>query len=459
MGCDVMIISRCVCACVLVLVMSSAAHGQRPGRLVSNIAASTQEPLYADAAVIPMPALDSADLFVSYRIAHSALSFLRASAAGGSAQQYATEVTIGIEIRDSIGIIRSRLRIRDTIVASTFEATTDRTAMHSGSARVAISAGTFRVVVEMVLPREGTKYSVTLPSIYYQPKSTAGVTPVAVGQERRDGELWHIDPVVMSRNIPFGIGMCTATCLVTDDAGVTYDYAIRQLPYGPKEIRWWVDAEFTGTVRSRRDVAIAGRVRQDQAAELTFRENAAASFGLVRIPLDVPQLVPGNYVLRFVRRGGSDTIEHRFQVLWQGMPQSLRSLSYAIESLVYICPQDQLDSLREGDDAQNRERLMLWWKRMDPTPASAFNERMAEYYTRVDQAAAAFSSVTEPDGVFSDRGKVYILFGRPTKIEKKLSRQGAATETWTYRSGVRKTYEFEVSDDGVYKLKQISDTR
>ena len=454
-----MILSRRVLACFISFLVVANVFGQRPARLASSLAGSSQEPLHVDATVLPIASLDSADLFISYRVKYSALSFLRGIDASGTAQKYTAAVTLSLEVRDSIGIIRSRLRIRDTIVEQSYETTTDRSAAHLGSARIAIPAGTYRVIVEMTVPREGTKHSVTLPSIYFRPTSKSGVTPIAIGQERRDGEQWRIEPVVLDQNIPFGVGACAATCVVNDEAGVTYDYIVRQLPYGPKEIRWWVDAEFIGTVRSRRDVVITGRARQDLPAEFLLTENAPAPYGIVRVPLDVPQLVPGNYVLRLVRRGGSDTIEHRFQVLWEAMPQSLRSLSYAIESLVYICPQEQLDSLRDGDDAQNRERLMLWWKRMDQTPTTAYNERMAEYYMRVDQAASAFSSVTEPDGVFSDRGKVYILFGRPTKVDKRLSRQGAATETWTYRSGVRKTYEFEVSDDGVYKLKSISDTR
>jgi GWxTD domain-containing protein len=141
------------------------------------------------------------------------------------------------------------------------------------------------------------------------------------------------------------------------------------------------------------------------------------------------------------------------------MPQSLRTLSYALESLVYVCPAEQLDSLKDGSDVQNRERLMSWWRRSDPTPETAYNERLAEYYRRVDHASIAFTSAIEPDGVFTDRGKVYILFGRPSRIEKKLSRTGASIETWTYRSGVRKTYEFEINNDGVFKLTTISDSK
>lgn len=244
-----------------------------------------------------------------------------------------------------------------------------------------------------------------------------------------------------------------------DSTGVQYDFIVRQLPYGPKDIRWWVDADYSGSVRSRVDVAVRGLIDPNASARLKLTAPVSGPYGLVIIPIDAPQLAPGNYIVRLARKGGKDTVELPFQVQWEFMPQSLRTLRYALDALVYVCPEDQLDSLQEGSDAQSRERLMTWWRRMDPTPESAYNERLAEYYTRVDHASISFASANEPDGVFTDRGKVYILFGRPSKIDKKLSRTGASIETWTYRSGVRKTYEFEITNDGVYKLMTISDSK
>lgn len=451
---------RMFIAAVLTLAVPSgillAQSGNRVQRALSGEAV---ERLYADAMVVPRSSMDSADLFVSFRVAHDALTFTRVTDMSNNAGNYSAEFTLSVEVRDSIGVIRSRVRFKDTAYVNSYEESTDRAAMHHGSCRVGLAPGTYRVILETLSQRDANKRSVTLPSISFTPRSKTLKVPGFIGLERKDGAAWTIESLVFNRNVPFGSKACTAVFITSDSGAATYDYTVRQLPYGPKDIRWWVDADYSGTVRSRTDISVKGQFESNRAAQLHLAQTQGAGMPTVMIPIDAPQLVPGNYIVRLVRRGDKDTIELPFQVQWQLMPQSLRTLRYALDALVYICPEVQQDSLKDGSDAQNRERLMTWWRRMDPTPETAYNERLAEYYTRVDHASIAFSSVIEPDGVFTDRGKVYILFGRPTKIDKKLSRSGASVEIWTYRSGVRKTYEFEINSDGVYRLKSISDIR
>lgn len=455
-----MMIMRMIIAAVLTLAATSGALlAQSGNRVQKALAGEVGERLYADVIVVPRTSMDSADLFVSFRVAHDALTFTRVTDMMNNAGNYSAEFTLSVEVRDSIGVIRSRIRFKDTAYVNSYEESVDRAAMHHGSCRVGLAPGTYRVILETLSQRDANKRTVSLPSISFTPRSKTLKAPGFIGQERKEGALWTIEPFVFNRNVPFGSKSCTAVFFTSDSGGATYDYTVRQLPYGPKDIRWWIDADYSGTVRSRTDISVSGKFESNRAAQLHLAQTQDAGMPMVMIPIDAPQLVPGNYLVRLVRKGGKDTVELPFQVQWEFMPQSLRTLRYALDALVYVCPEDQLDSLKQGSDAQNRERLMTWWRRMDPTPETAYNERLAEYYTRVDHASIAFSSVIESDGVFTDRGKVYILFGRPTKIDKKLSRSGASVEMWTYRSGVRKTYEFEISTDGVYRLKSISDTR
>ncbi len=428
-------------------------------RVQRAVAGEVGERLYADVMVVPRQGADSADLFVSFRVAHDVLSFTRVTDASNNAGNFWAEFTLSVEVRDSIGVIRSRTRFKDTAYVNTYEESIDRAGMHRGSCRIGIAPGRYRVMLETLSQRDANKRSVTLPTVFFTPLAQQLKVPGFIGTERIEDTLWSLEPLVFNRNVPFGSKECVAVFMTGDSTGVQYDFIVRQLPYGPKDIRWWVDADYSGSVRSRVDVAVRGLIDPNASARLKLTAPVSGPYGLVIIPIDAPQLAPGNYIVRLARKGGKDTVELPFQVQWEFMPQSLRTLRYALDALVYVCPEDQLDSLQEGSDAQSRERLMTWWRRMDPTPESAYNERLAEYYTRVDHASISFASANEPDGVFTDRGKVYILFGRPSKIDKKLSRTGASIETWTYRSGVRKTYEFEITNDGVYKLMTISDSK
>lgn len=447
--------------CVLLalgLCMFGTLHAQRANRVQRATVGEYGERLYADAFVVPRPDLDSADLFVSFRVAHDALTFTRVTDPTNNAGNFAAEFTLSVEVRDSIGVIRSRVRFKDTAYVNSYDASIDRSAMHHGSCRIGIAPGTYRVVLETLGQREATKRSVVLTQMTFLPRSRGLMVPGFIGVEHDEGDSWTVESMVFSRNVPFGAKPCVALFVTTDTSAVEYDYTIRQLPYGPKDIRWWVEPDFSGTVQARSDLGLDGQFESNRAARVSLTAPRTRRYATVLVPIDAPRFVPGSYVVRLVQKAGKDTVELPFQVQWETMPQSLRTLSYALEALVYICPEDQLDSLKDGSDAQNRERLMAWWRRSDPTPTTAYNERLAEYYNRVDHAAVAFSSANEPDGTFTDRGKVFILFGRPTKIEKKLARGGSPSEFWIYRSGIGRTLEFTVNDDGVYKLKSTSAT-
>ena len=66
-------------------------------------------------------------------------------------------------------------------------------------------------------------------------------------------------------------------------------------------------------------------------------------------------------------------------------------------------------ALSEGAGA----RLVAWWRRMDPLPATPQNERLVEHLERVVYARAHFADERSALG-FDDRGKVYIRLGAPS---------------------------------------------
>jgi len=180
---------------------------------------------------------------------------------------------------------------------------------------------------------------------------------------------------------------------------------------------------------------------------------------IATVQIDIPMsaMVPGRYQLKLVGNNSPDTITMRFQIVWEMMPFSLRTVDYAVEAMRYICTDEQIDSLTAGSTTNNREALMAWWRKQDPTPATAFNERMAEYFKRVDNAFFAFSTIAEPDGAMSDRGKVYVLYGQPADIKKTLL-SDKSVEQWTYTSGIKQTFLFALTERGAYALTDVKAT-
>jgi GWxTD domain-containing protein len=87
----------------------------------------------------------------------------------------------------------------------------------------------------------------------------------------------------------------------------------------------------------------------------------------------------------------------------------------AITYLDYILTSREKKRFKE---ARGEERRTLWrefWKERDPIPATPQNERLIEYFRRIQVANARFASHIL-EGWKTDMGKVYVLLGPPAEV-------------------------------------------
>ncbi|HEV7680951.1 MAG TPA: GWxTD domain-containing protein [Pyrinomonadaceae bacterium] len=119
---------------------------------------------------------------------------------------------------------------------------------------------------------------------------------------------------------------------------------------------------------------------------------------------------------------------------------------------------------------EEREQFIhIFWDNRDPTPDTEENEYRDEHYERVAYANEHFASGVR--GSNTDRGRIYIKFGKPDEIEshpaggpyQRMSYEGGGTTTtvpfekWFYRHipGVRSGVEIEFVDpsgSGEYRI-------
>jgi len=64
--------------------------------------------------------------------------------------------------------------------------------------------------------------------------------------------------------------------------------------------------------------------------------------------------------------------------------------------------------------------MYQFWQIRDPEPSTSINEAREKYYERVDYANKKFRAFTKA-GWLTDRGRVYILYGPPSDIERHPS--------------------------------------
>ncbi|MGA2622824.1 MAG: GWxTD domain-containing protein [Bacteroidota bacterium] len=165
-------------------------------------------------------------------------------------------------------------------------------------------------------------------------------------------------------------------------------------------------------------------------------------------------LAQGSYEMEITARSGSDTASStkHFQVSWVGMPRSLMNLDIAVDALEYIMTADEFKSIKDAGAENRRTLFEEFWKKHDPTPGTAYNEAMAEYYRRVDHAMTAFATVHEPIGMKTERGRAYILYGPPTHTDRALLPKEPPKEIWYYETLGKKLIFTDENRNGNYKL-------
>lgn len=139
-------------------------------------------------------------------------------------------------------------------------------------------------------------------------------------------------------------------------------------------------------------------------------------------------------------------------VKWINKPFSLRDPESSIQYLSYIETSEGIENLERASKENFQQELFDFWKRYDPTPETAYNELMDEFYKRVDFAEQNFGSLTDNHGAKSDRGKTYIIYGNPTSTERYSDEYGRMIETWKYTNPERAFFFIDKKGNGSFTL-------
>jgi GWxTD domain-containing protein len=169
--------------------------------------------------------------------------------------------------------------------------------------------------------------------------------------------------------------------------------------------------------------------------------------------LRISGLISQQFTLKLVAMGNgrTETRERQFHVRIPGIPVSIRDLDLAIRQLRYIASGAEYNKLRQATGPERERLFKEFWKRRDPTPGTDENELMDEYYRRVEYSNEKFA--TNRPGWESDRGRIYILYGEPTDIERHpFEANSRPYEIWYYSSIARRFVFVDYTGFGDYSL-------
>lgn len=122
----------------------------------------------------------------------------------------------------------------------------------------------------------------------------------------------------------------------------------------------------------------------------------------------------------------------------------------------YILSEDFKEKFEAISDLEAQKKFYYsFWKSVDPTPGTPFNEYKKEYFEKVNYADKYLKSDTRK-GWETDRGRVYISFGKPNEIERfPFEANTRAYEIWRYdniEGGVEFVFVDVSNDGGNYEL-------
>src|SRR3989441_18194 len=147
------------------------------------------------------------------------------------------------------------------------------------------------------------------------------------------------------------------------------------------------------------------------------------------------------------------------------------------KDVAYIITDEERKAFKKLQTDDERERFIEeFWRRRDPDPDTDENEYREEYYERIAYANEHFASGIP--GWKTDRGRIYIMWGKPDETESHPSggaynresyEGGGSTttypfETWFYRylPGVGSGVEIEFVDptgSGEYRIARTPDEK
>jgi GWxTD domain-containing protein len=147
------------------------------------------------------------------------------------------------------------------------------------------------------------------------------------------------------------------------------------------------------------------------------------------------------------------------------------------EDVPYIITDEERKAFKALKTDEERDSFIeQFWLRRDPDPDTPENEYKEEYYERIQYANEKYASGIP--GWKTDRGRIYIMFGKPDEIEShpaggtydRPSWEGGGStstypfETWWYRyiEGIGSDIEIEFVDpsgSGEYRIARSPDEK
>jgi len=142
-----------------------------------------------------------------------------------------------------------------------------------------------------------------------------------------------------------------------------------------------------------------------------------------------------------------------FTVIWELLNWQKPMRDILVEARILL-PNKEFKKFEQLSLGEQETYMKSFWKKLDPTPQTAVNEKYEGFVSRVKYADAHFGFFVR--GALSDRGYAYIRFGPPDEIIIKPLPQGRDD---LYEGIEKITTDYKIISDGILTTKSMKDQR
>ena len=403
------------------LFLSSSAFTQPKG--LSESAASSTWVLGANT--------DSVTMCVAYELPYRKIIFTKSN---DSPSRFSAQLSFSVDALDSVRGINHRCSARKDVTARSFDETRSDSRRAADFVTVTLPRSVYNINMELRDDPQKISYLNTVVRKHFLPRDSSEVLSV-IFLDSLSGENYY--PAISNDVAPFPHRI---RLLVLSKAKTTLSASLSNKSLERPEVTCEVPLTFAGD-RLQPLRGVDGFFMSDS-------KDSSGAFYLGVIPIDT--LTEGNFELKLSQAGR--TTVYPFKYLWLDKPSSLRDATMALSLLKYIIPDSLYAEITSGSDKEIEEKFDSFWKAHDPTPGTAFNELEAEYYERADYAFEQFRSIGTRNGAATDRGKAYILFGKPESVKREYRSDGTY-EIWNYPN-LKRSLVFREKGAGDFMLYQ-----
>lgn len=394
--------------CLIALSLSSYAQPQKKGL-------NQTMGVYFDTIVIPQE--KNADCYVTYQIIYNRLVFTK------DKDIFTARFNLSIEAVDSLTGKVFREIVKNEHSVYNFEETNADNKYIQGVVKLSLPQGAYNIQPLIFDVNTGSEHVLLPFALSVNTPAPKGImAPIVLKGKEGDSskELAGFDG-----NVPFSMEPYNLIIPVMDTS-LTSVYL---------EMRNNDTIVFKGEIRN----SFTGAISLEQNAQsiaVGFNSRGVKTRNFI-LP-DFNQKLQEGELSMSVTAGPKEKAAFQRSVVWYNKPRSLNNFEYAVKVLKNIESETEINRLSKYTDRTGYNELTHYWKKYDPTPETAYNELMAEFYERVDYAVNSFSLISNRDGADTDRGRVYIKFGKPKSVERIYQDSKDVREVWMYDSPERK---------------------